>query len=258
MCPLKKRDGSGPLSDELSEPGGTPPPIINAPDAVKWLIGAIATVHLLRLALPDWADYLLVETLAFDSSAYTDAGTRAAKPLALILGPVGHMLLHRDLLHLSVNMGLFLSFGAVIGRRMGAGPFVGFFTLSGIAGAATWFLLHPYSPGLLIGASGGISGMFGALARIGLARQPMPGGPPPLRGRRIALNFALVWLCVNFVIGLLGEQIFGAGHAIAWEAHLGGFAAGFLLIARFDGCGLVADTGQPTAQPVEPGADGRP
>lgn len=233
------------------------PPLINAPAVVKWLAAIIVGVHLLRLMLPAAVDFRLVETFAFDASVYTDPGTRQAKPAAAILGLPGHMLLHADFLHLGLNMGLFLAFGAGIARRMSGAWFALFFLICGLAGAATWFAVNPRSPALLIGASGAISGTIGAIARLGLSREPAPGGPMPFRSRRTALNFAGAWILLNFLFGAIGGQIFGIDAEIAWEAHLGGFIAGFLLIKSIDGRGLPPWGGEDDGLRVEPGGNER-
>lgn len=226
--------------------------MINAPAAVKWIAGITVAMHLLRLVLPDYADFVLVETLAFDSSVYTDPGARQAKPVAAILGPLGHMLLHADFLHLAVNMGLFLAFGAAIARRMSGMWFTAFFIVCGLAGVAAWFAMHPLSPALLIGASGAISGTIGAIARLGFGHGPTRGGPMPFRNRRTALNFAGAWILLNFLFGAIGGQIFGVDAQIAWEAHLGGFIAGFLLLGFVDGRGLAPQAGDGNEICVEP------
>lgn len=229
--------------------------MINAPTAVKWLAGIIIAVHLLRLALPDAVDYRLTLTLAFDPSAYS--GTGQGRTAAAILGPLGHMLLHADFLHLGVNMGMFLAFGAAIGRRMNGLWFTAFFLVCGLAGVAAWFVMHSYSPILMIGASGAVSGMIGAIARLGLNREPGPGGPMPFRSRQTALNFAGAWILINFLFGAIGGQVFGIDAEIAWEAHLGGFIAGFLLMKSIDGRGLPPSPGETTGETddlrVEPG-----
>lgn len=238
----------GTLSDEQHEPGRPPPqPMINAPAAVKWIAGIIVAMHLLRLALPGYVDFRLVETLAFDSSAY---GADRFRPAAAILGPLGHMLLHADFLHLAMNMGLFLAFGTAIARRMSGMWFTAFFILCGLAGVAAWFAMHPYSHALLIGASGAISGAIGAIAWLGFG--PTRGGPMPFRHRQTALNFAGAWILLNFLLGALGGQVFGVDAAIAWEAHLGGFIAGFLLMRYFDGRGLSPWAGDGNEMYVEP------
>lgn len=234
-----------PENDEPSAPDPTgviaerkSQPILNAPAAVSWLVMAIVAVHAVRFVLPDNLDFWLVATFAFDASLYTDPGAGAARPLALIFGPVTHTLLHAEgLAHLVINMAMLLAFGSAIARRMAAGWFLALFLISAVSGAAGWLVLNPYSPVLVIGASGAVSGMIGAIARLGLARRAMPGGPLPFRNRRTALYFAVAWIVINFVFGLLGPGIFGLEGGIAWQAHLGGFIAGFIAIGWLDGRG---------------------
>jgi membrane associated rhomboid family serine protease len=57
--------------------------------------------------------------------------------------------------------------------------------------------------------------------------------PAALFSRRILL-WSAIWLAVNFVAGILG---LGAGpgvQLIAWQAHIGGYLAGLLLVGPFD------------------------
>lgn len=208
------------------------------PVAVAWLTGIMVAVHLVRLLLPLHVDYLLVEYLAFDSSVYTDAGVFGAKPLAAFLGPLTHVFLHANAVHLALNAGLFLSFGSVVARRMAPWWFVAFFGVCGLAGAAGWFLLNPLSPALLIGASGAISGMIGAVSRLGMQRLPSAAGRPPFRNRHQAVMLAVTWILLNMLFAVSEGLNIWVGSDIAWEAHLGGFAAGFLLTYIFDGRGL--------------------
>ncbi len=231
---IGERSAPGPAGGDAER---KPQPILNAPAAVSWLVVAILAVHALRFVLPHDLDSWLVETLAFDASAYSDPGARAARPLTMILGPVTHTLLHAGLAHLAINMAMLLAFGTAIARRMGAGWFLALFALGAVSGAAWWLILNPYSPALMIGASGAISGMMGAIARLGLARRPMPGGPLPFRDRRTALYFAGAWIAINFIFGVVGPEVFGLEGEIAWEAHLGGFIAGFFAIGWLDGRG---------------------
>jgi len=227
------------LSDIRKQHDGPPvKPAIDLPPAVAWLAGIMVAVHLVRLLLPRPIDYVLVETLAFDSSVYTDPGVFAAKPAAAFLGPLTHVFVHADTLHIAVNGGMLLPFGAVVARRMGALWFVALFMLCGLAGALAWFVLYPTSPALLIGASGAISGMIGVATRLGMARRPSPAGRPPFHSRQQAAMVAGVWIALNLLLGLFHGQAPGLDGAVAWEAHLGGFAAGFLLTYIFEGRGL--------------------
>jgi membrane associated rhomboid family serine protease len=99
-----------------------------------------------------------------------------------------------------------------------------------------WTLLHPYSIDPLIGASGAISGMVGAVGGIALTNPPAPD--MPFRSRRAALTFVVVWLALNLIVGLFGAAAMGIDGAIAWETHLGGFIAGFVLIRAFPRNGM--------------------
>ena len=93
----------------------------------------------------------------------------------------------------------------------------------------------------LIGASGAISGMMGAAARFGFridrshGRAAFAGAPLPivecLRSRSV-VTFLAIWMVINLVTGLVGFAP-GVDDQIAWEAHVGGFLAGFLGIDWF-------------------------
>ena len=54
-----------------------------------------------------------------------------------------------------------------------------------------------------------------------------------LRDPRV-LAFLLVWFGVNALMGLGTFAMPGMEHAIAWQAHIGGFAVGLLAFALFD------------------------
>jgi membrane associated rhomboid family serine protease len=231
----KTQDAGDPLQTETP----SRQPILNAPPVIGWLLALIGIVSAARWLAPPAIDHWMIEFLAFDSSVYTDAAARAAKPLSVVLGPVTHALLHGGPMHLAINMAMLLAFGTPIARRMGALWFLSFFILCTVAGAAFWLLVHPTSAALLVGASGGISGLMGAVVRLGLARRPMPGGPAPFRNRQTAVTFAIAWIVLNFVFGAFGGDLLGIDAQIAWEAHLGGFLAGLLLMGRFDARGRV-------------------
>ena len=217
-------------------------PILNAPGILKWLAAAFILIHAVRALLPEHVDFWILRAFAFESSLYTVAHERGIETVAMFAGPVTHILLHGDeLMHLVINTTLMLAFGSPVARRTGASWFAGFFVLSGVAGALGWFVLHPFSPGLLVGASGAISGAIGGYVRLGMQKRPARGGPMLLRDRRLAVPLALAWLGLNFFFGVFGAAIFGIDARIAWEAHLGGFVFGFLAINMFDGRGAAAD-----------------
>ena len=122
-------------------------------------------------------------------------------------------------------------------RRFGALLFLVFFVVCGALGAATHLAFNWGSPIPVIGASGAISGLMAAAIRMlpQMAPWAVPGEAPlaPILSRSI-VTFTLVWVGVNLLAGVTGLGLGGAGGLIAWQAHLGGFAAGLLLCRPFD------------------------
>jgi membrane associated rhomboid family serine protease len=84
--------------------------------------------------------------------------------------------------------------------------------------------------------------MMGAAARYGF-RTDRRAGKPVFGGQRLSISAALtsrnvvvflaVWMVVNLIAGL-GLLTPGIDSRIAWEAHIGGFLAGFFCVAIFD------------------------
>lgn len=148
------------------------------------------------------------------------------------LGLVTHIFLHGGVLHLFLNGTALLAFGAPVARLFGSGlggsvRFFSFFLATGVLAGLTFWVLHPEGTTPLVGASGAISGLMGAAARLLAApgRVSSPFGGP-------ALRFIVPWVAINLVIAVIGSVAAG-GLLIAWEAHLGGLAAGLLLIGVF-------------------------
>lgn len=212
------------------------PPVLNAPAAVRWIVGVTVLVHVLRLIMPVGVEEELFNGLAFIPDRYFGPNS-SGNPFILALTPFGHLLLHADLMHLIMNMAFLLAFGSAIARRMGAFQFVSLYAICGVFAAFFWMWLYGAHEAVLIGASGAISGMVGAVSRVSLWPPRRMGSAMPLWNRRMIINFVLVWLALNVVFGFF-PVIIGEGYGgIAWEAHLGGFLAGFALIGLFDGRG---------------------
>lgn len=213
-------------------------PILNAPLMVRWIVGVTILVHLLRLIMPADIEEMLFNSLAFVPDEY--AGPYAGgNLLAELLPPVGHLLLHADLTHLIMNMAFLLAFGSAVARRMGPVLFLIFYLICGVFAAFFWMWVSGAHQAVLIGASGAISGTVGAVCRVSLWPPRRLGRSIPLWNRRMTINFVLIWLVLNVAFGLFPIFI-GQGYGgIAWEAHLGGFIAGFALIGFFDGRGKI-------------------
>ena len=148
------------------------------------------------------------------------------------------MFLHANLLHLVSNMWMLWIFGDNVEDCMGHGRYVLFFLLCGLASVGAQTISNPHSTIPMVGASGAISGVLGAYflsyphARI-LTLLP------------IVIFFYLIelpayfflgfWFVLQFLQGSLyslnSDQVSGGG--VAWWAHVGGFAAGVLLLWAF-------------------------
>ena len=146
------------------------------------------------------------------------------------------MFLHGGWMHIIGNMLYLWIFGNNIEDSMGHLRFIFFYLLAGLAAAATHIYFNPASTVPTIGASGAVSGVLGAYlvlfphARIKTLIF--------LFGPFFRIVYLPAWLLLIFWIGLqLLNQASGAMDAsaggVAYAAHIGGFAAGIILIPLF-------------------------
>ncbi|MDP4005856.1 rhomboid family intramembrane serine protease [Methylobacterium sp. NEAU K] len=161
---------------------------------------------------------------------------------------VTYALLHGSWMHVVFNSVWLAAFGSPVARRCGAWRY-GAIALAGTAaGGVLHVLIDPLSAGPLVGASAGISALMAAAARF-VFQPPASGyeGPPwqlpprrpvetipELLRNRTAVAFLAIWLVTNLLFGLVSVPLVAENAAIAWDAHLGGFIAGFLLFPLLD------------------------
>ena len=105
--------------------------------------------------------------------------------------------------------------GVFFERQFGARRTFMFFLICGMAGNLTYFILNPALITPVIGASGAISGLFGA-AFIMMTALGMAGPEAQKRG---PLPFILLWVSIIVVFGMISADT-------AWQSHLGGFLGG--------------------------------
>ena len=124
------------------------------------------------------------------------------------------VLLHASFMHILFNMWALWILGPQIERGVGTWPFVGAYLASAAMGGAFAYLMG--NPGdIAVGASGAIFGLFGIWFNFAVRRRNTMQGRFLLRqiGFLLVLNAALPFIVGN----------------IAWEAHLGGLIAGFVI-----------------------------
>ena len=219
-------------------------PIFRAPSVVLALIGILAALHLARVSLPgDMADTIVAQYAFFpDHYGHAFLETHGAQPIWQGLVPfLSYMGLHASWTHLVINCLWLLAFGPIVARRFGSVLFVAFFLVCGVAGALAYLAFNWASPNPVIGASGAIAGLMAAGMRMlpGQAPWAHPGETPlaPMFSRQI-LVFSALWTAINLLTAFTGLGMGGESGLIAWQAHLGGFAAGLLLCGPFDGLRL--------------------
>ncbi|HEY4199950.1 MAG TPA: rhomboid family intramembrane serine protease [Devosiaceae bacterium] len=168
--------------------------------------------------------------------------------LPLIWTLFTHAFLHAGWEHVLINVAWLLIFATPVARRYGAMPTLIVFLISSAVGAVAFAATTLPSVQVLVGASGGIAGLTGAAMRFifqPLVVAPHPEtGQPVILGREIASlkdiwrnprarNFSLFWIVLNAAVPIL-PAFTGDSVQVAWQAHLGGFIAGLLLMPLFE------------------------
>ena len=132
---------------------------------------------------------------------------------------ITHAFLHGGALHLAMNTAVFLALGGYIARGLGTARFLVLFVVTAIAGALLYGLLAT-SNAPMVGASGALFGFIGALKFWEWRYIRMTGAT--------ANRFWGTIIALIVINGLLAFSMPGGG-SLAWEAHLGGFLAGFAI-----------------------------
>jgi len=133
------------------------------------------------------------------------------------------MFAHANLVHLMFNVLGLIFIGMVFEQRIGPRPFILLFLLSGLAGTLAFAGTH-WDNGMyfVLGASGAISGVLGAFARL------YPNEKMSMFIMFIPLPPLPIWVIVGVFV-LIQLLLIPTSSQIAYEAHLGGLAAGILL-----------------------------
>lgn len=192
-------------------------PLINMPPLTKIGLGVIIFVHFTMFLLDKTGFSPLVEIsyMEFGFIPARFAGDLSFTVLTLFT-PITYAFLHGGWLHVAVNSLMLLALGAGFEKQMGSQKTAFVFFGSSILAAFLHFAFTPHSQALVIGASGGISGLFGGLLYLMFLNGQF--------GTRANFNKALlVFIGISVIFGLLGGP---GGAPIAWIAHIGGFLGG--------------------------------
>lgn len=213
-----------PIRDEI--------PTRRFPIVTVTLIVVNVLIHFYQVLLSGHAATVFIYKWAYIPVEYTQF-VQVYPQLALPFGVTvfSSMFLHGGIMHLAGNMLYLWIFGNNIEDYLGRIKFIIFYLVSGIVAVAVYTVTEPNSEIPLVGASGAIAGILGAYlvlyprARIhtililGFFIQSV---------RLPAMILLGFWFILQVVSGLPALVSGPQGGGVAWFAHIGGFAFGFL------------------------------
>jgi membrane associated rhomboid family serine protease len=122
-----------------------------------------------------------------------------------------------------MNTVMMVTFGAGIEKIYGIRPMLIIYFGSVVIAALTHLAFDPNSMIPVVGASGGISGLFGAIL-IMMRDQSRHDGV-----QQNLLPFIVLWIGITVVFGFMGGP---DGSSVAWIAHIGGFLGGLAIASK--------------------------
>ena len=179
-----------------------------------------------RLLVANLVVFLLQKTIFVDPRFLTAFGFVPLQAFSQPWTFLSYMFVHANVLHLAFNLFALLVFGPQVEERMGSGPFLVYYLLCGLGGAALSFLLIQLRPvAVVVGASAAVYGVLLAFAwhdpdqpiSVLFLPEPIP-----------AKWFVAFAVAISLVLALF------ANDGVAHVAHLGGFATGFLYLKTAD------------------------
>lgn len=157
----------------------------------------------------------------------------AAAPVHPWLTLLTCIFLHGGWMHFLGNMWFLFIFGDNVEDRIGHVGYLLFYLLSGVAASGAHLLSDPSSQVPTIGVSGAIASVMGAYCLLYPRAQVVSLIPIIVIIQIVVLPapiFLGIWFALQFFQGL-GSITSLQATGVAWWAHIGGFAVGFLAAA---------------------------
>ncbi len=146
------------------------------------------------------------------------------------------LFLHGGWVHIIGNLWTLWIFGPVVEDRMGPGRFLAFYLLSGVGAGIVHTFVNAGSTIPAIGASGAIAGVMGAYLVLYPLSQVVVMVLVfifPFFFVFPAVLYLGFWIGLQLLSGLASLSSSAPVGGIAFWAHVGGFAAGILLLGPF-------------------------
>ena len=199
------------------------------------LIVACGLVFLWQISLDGYDRQHVVLALGAIPAVLFD---KAHLPAELVLAPAWataftSMFMHGGWMHVIGNMLYLWIFGNNVEDAMGPVRFTLFYLVCGLLALVAHAAPNAASQVPLIGASGAVSGVLGAYLLLYPHARVLVAIPFGFFIHTMRLR--AVWVLGGwFVLQLINSAMVGtAGGGVAWDAHVGGFLAGAVLIPFF-------------------------
>jgi membrane associated rhomboid family serine protease len=193
-------------------------PLLNLPPVTKALTILIVVIQVVMTFLPDARVEWIYNHFGFVPARY--AGDLPFGWPGLV-APFTYAFLHGGWFHIFVNGSMLMAFGSGVERLTGGKRMFVFFMLCSLAALPLQWILTPHLQEPVVGASGGLSGLFAAVILM------MRASGAGFQGRYGLWPFVILWLVITIGTGMAGSP---DGSAVAWAAHIGGFLAGLALL----------------------------
>jgi len=217
--------GMIPIGDE--QVTGGPPPLLNYA-----LIALNVLAFLMELSQPsERALQSFITAWGVVPREYSSGHDIAPLiPLPFWSTLITSMFLHGGWMHLGGNMLYLWIFGDNLNKVMGQVRYFLFYMVCGLAAGLAHIAFNSGSGVPSVGASGAISGVLGGYMVLfprNRVRVMMRGGITAVP----AYVMLGLWILIQIVSGAMDQG--GEGGGVAFMAHIGGFAAGLVLVKLF-------------------------
>jgi len=192
------------------------------PWSIKYIAGFLVAVELLLSA----GDYGLLPVEGIRASAYAYGalwpglvwqGWVPMYPGQSLGMMLSHAFLHGSILHMAMNTVVILGLGKRLGAVLTNGKLLAVFGVSAVAGGLMFLALNR-GEFPVVGASGAVFGFFGVWKYFEYTAR-----------KRMGLTLVPIWQFIGTLVLLNVALFFMVSGMLAWEAHLGGFIAGWLM-----------------------------
>ena len=162
-------------------------------------------------------------TVVSDTDAFAVLGVQDGSLRRTLWSAGTYMFVHFGVWHLALNMSALLAFGPRLEAAMGTRAFTLYYLWCGLGGAMAHLLF--IRTGLLVGASAAVFGVMFAYWQQWPRDELALFGVFPMR----VWTLVVLLLAGNLVLGMLGSgDVLAGGERVAYLAHLGGLAFGWL------------------------------